>query len=98
MSTDQTPTVFAPHVFAGQCYVVTGGGHGIGLGIVEAMLRHGANVVVIELNADFCNELRSTHAKAHGCRLQVIEGDASDTATIQKAIDTSQQQYGRLDG
>lgn len=60
--------------------VVTGGGRGVGRAIAEKLLERGIHVVIIELSAvDW----------AHPA-LDVVQGDASDPATVARAAETAE--------
>lgn len=41
---------------AGQTYIVTGGASGLGLGTVKLLASEGANVMILDRNADLGNE------------------------------------------
>ncbi len=74
----------------GQVAVVTGGAHGIGLGIVEMLLALGANVVACDINkeklADAAKRLRASHGKS----LAIHAGDLSrerGAAALRRAVE-----------
>ncbi len=76
----------------GHVALVSGGGSGIGRGVVEAYLREGAQVVVLERSGDKCAEL-----SALGDRAVAVQGDATDpgdnAALVARAVDA----FGRVD-
>jgi NAD(P)-dependent dehydrogenase (short-subunit alcohol dehydrogenase family) len=65
-------------------YVVTGGGRGIGRGIVERLLADGGAVVAIELDPGALDWL-DAHDRASG-----VAGDARDEAVAERAADAAQ--------
>ncbi|MEW2473726.1 SDR family NAD(P)-dependent oxidoreductase [Micromonospora gifhornensis] len=68
--------------------VVTGGGRGIGRGIVEHLLAGGETVVVIERDADVVSWVpRHPHAD----RLTAVVGDAADEAVTGRAADLAER-------
>ncbi|AIT80560.1 hypothetical protein JI59_12655 [Novosphingobium pentaromativorans US6-1] len=77
----------------GDVALVTGGGAGIGRGIVTAFVELGAHVIVAEINADHCTDLE----REFGSAVSVVECDVrrtGDMVKLQSAVDAS---GGRLD-
>ena len=62
--------------------VVTGGGSGIGRGVVEAYLAEDAVVTVIERSEDNAAQLRAAYPE----RMRVLVGDATDPALLADAV------------
>lgn len=62
--------------------VVTGGGSGIGRGVVEAYLDEGATVVALERSADNATALERDHPE----RLFTVIGDAADPRALADAV------------
>jgi 2,3-dihydroxy-2,3-dihydro-p-cumate dehydrogenase len=61
----------------GQVAVVTGGAHGIGLGIVEALLELGANVVASDIDKKRLADEEARLARAYGNQIWTHAGDLS---------------------
>ncbi|GAB3986821.1 SDR family oxidoreductase [Plantactinospora veratri] len=68
----------------GGCYVVTGGGRGVGRAIVERLLGTADRVVVLERDPDTADRLAG-HPAAR--RLVVVSGDAADETVAERAAD-----------
>jgi NAD(P)-dependent dehydrogenase (short-subunit alcohol dehydrogenase family) len=69
--------------------VVTGAGGGIGLGLVDAFLKEGYNVVGTSLNAS-----QSLTPSPH---LAIVDGDIGNEETAAKAVEAAVSQFGSLD-
>lgn len=67
---------------AGRSVLVTGGGSGIGRGVVDAYVAEGACVTVLERSADNADRLTGDHGDA----VSVLVGDATDPATVAEAV------------
>lgn len=78
---------------------VAGGSRGIGLGIVEACLREGAKVAITARGAEALHATRDRLAKEFGAKsVWAMAGDMRDTATIEKAIDAVENEFGTIWG
>lgn len=75
-------------------YVVTGGGRGVGRGIVARLLSEGGSVVVIELDSA---ALRWTETDAAGSHLVGVVGSAADEDVAEQAA-TRAEALGTLTG
>lgn len=78
---------------------VAGGSRGIGLGIVEACLREGARLAITARGAE---ALSATHGRLAGAfgkdRIWSMAGDMRDTATIEKALESVERDFGPVWG
>ncbi|GLY70362.1 SDR family NAD(P)-dependent oxidoreductase [Amycolatopsis taiwanensis] len=62
--------------------LVTGGGSGVGRGVVDAYVAEGARVTVLERSADNAAELAREHPDA----VSVVVGDATDADALAEAV------------
>jgi NAD(P)-dependent dehydrogenase (short-subunit alcohol dehydrogenase family) len=76
------------------CYVVTGGGRGVGRAVTERLLGDGAAVVIIERDPAAAGWAVG-HVAAD--RLIVVGGDAADQEITERAADRAET-AGRLAG
>lgn len=70
--------------------IVTGASSGIGLGIAQALLRQGYNVVAISRNASGARQLEAS------ARLVVVAGDVGEASTAKRAA-AAARVFGDLD-
>jgi NAD(P)-dependent dehydrogenase (short-subunit alcohol dehydrogenase family) len=68
-------------------YVVTGGGRGVGRGLVERLLADGGAVVAVELDPA---ALDWTEGHPAGGRVAGVAGDATDEAVCERAADVAE--------
>lgn len=76
-----------------QVAVVTGGGSGIGLAVVERYLAEGAKVAVLESKAERASALQA----AHGPSILTVVGDVRRLDDNEKVVQAACERFGRLD-
>ena len=80
--------------------VITGAAHGIGRGIALAYAREGAKVVVndqaTDLSTGHAEEVAKLIAEAGG-EAEIFQGDASDSADMQRVLASTVERFGRID-
>lgn len=79
--------------FHGQVAIVTGGASGIGRGIGQRLAREGAQVVLLDLNADHAQAA----AAEMGGGVSALPVDVADERSVSEAIAQVAEQHGRLD-
>lgn len=82
--------------FKGKVALVTGGASGIGEACVLTFARGGANVLVVDLNAEL-GEKVVTAAKQAGGDARFVRADVSDPSSVEQMVETALQSFGRLD-
>jgi NAD(P)-dependent dehydrogenase (short-subunit alcohol dehydrogenase family) len=83
-------------VFEGKTAMVTGGGSGIGRAVCEALADRGARVVVADLDGAAA-DLVARGIAARGGRAEGKPLDVRDAAAVQKLVDDTAAEHGRLD-
>lgn len=76
----------------GMTALVTGGASGLGGATAQRLAEHGANVVLVDLNAEKGNAL----AETLGDNARFIETDVSNEDQMQAAVDLAQSAFGGL--
>ncbi|HAB58170.1 MAG: short-chain dehydrogenase [Acidimicrobiaceae bacterium] len=90
---DQT-TALQDIVISDSVAVVTGGASGIGKGIVGALLRHGAKVVIADIEQSAIDET-VTEMSAHG-DVTSIRTDITDEASVKALADAVYEGHGKV--
>lgn len=72
--------------------MVTGGASGLGEACVRCFAEQGANVVIMDMNA----ELGEALAKELGSKAIFVKTDVSDEASIQAAVDAAMNAFGAI--
>jgi len=83
---------------SGKTVLITGSGHGIGLGIATTFLEEGARVVVTDINKTVLDEACSFLIKAFGnnCFLGFC-GDLTNESVFEECVKSSISIFGSLD-
>ena len=78
-----------------QVALVTGGAHGIGRAIVQALANNGAHVVIIDIDADAAEQAAREIVAAGGICLSQ-EGNVSSVEQMENVIDQVTDRLGRI--
>lgn len=78
----------------GKSVLVTGGGSGIGIAIVELLVEAGANVLVADRN----EAAAQAAARQFGSSVSAIGADVSNETDVRTMVDAAVTRFGRLDG
>jgi glucose 1-dehydrogenase len=82
--------------FKNKVAIVTGAGQGIGLEICRQLASHGAHVVLNDIQEALAREASKKIAAEKGSCL-AMAGDVSDPAFIQRMVNETVAQFGRID-
>ena len=81
---------------AGKVAVVTGGGSGIGRGIVLALAREGADIAIPDIHV-LNAEKTAEEVKALGRRAQGMKTDVTSAADVKTMVDRTRDAFGKID-
>jgi 3-oxoacyl-[acyl-carrier protein] reductase len=82
--------------FKGKVAMVTGGGAGIGRGIVLAFAREGANVAVLDINRDAALKC-AKEAEGRGIQALAVETDVAIPKSVEEAVKKVLGQFRKID-
>jgi len=80
----------------GRAAIVTGAGRGIGAGAARALAEAGADVALIARTKAQLDEV-AEGIRALGRRVLVFPGDVSDLANLDRLVDATVSEFGRID-
>ncbi len=81
----------------GQVAVVTGCSTGLGVQMAKALANQGANIVALARRQNLIDEVAADIEKTYGVKAIGVACDITDTAQVDKAIDTILEKFGRID-
>jgi len=81
---------------AGKVAVVTGGGSGIGRGIVLAMARAGADIAIPDIQVLNAEKV-ADEVKALGRRVEAMKTDVTSSADVKVMVDRTRDVLGKID-
>ncbi|HEX7743578.1 MAG TPA: glucose 1-dehydrogenase [Sphingobium sp.] len=79
-----------------QVAIVTGGGSGIGRGIAIGLAEFGADVAIVDINADVAEEA-AERVREKGRRAHVVVADLTDRDAARAAVASAREALGRVD-
>jgi 3-oxoacyl-[acyl-carrier protein] reductase len=79
----------------GKTAVVTGAGQGIGLAIAEALIDHGARVVIADVNGETANAAATSLGGDAVARW--VNCDVRESAQVEQALDVAEEAFGPAD-
>ena len=80
----------------GKVAIVTGGGQGIGEGIVQCLAEEGADIAIIDINADTATKV-AADVKSMGRKSLAVEADLTDNNRVEKAVRDTLDFFGKID-
>jgi NAD(P)-dependent dehydrogenase (short-subunit alcohol dehydrogenase family) len=78
----------------GQTFLVTGGSSGLGRACVSRLVRAGANVIVVDLNADVGERL----VAELGDQAQFVKADVTNESDVKTALSAARESFQSLQG
>lgn len=81
----------------GQVAVVTGASTGLGVQMAKALANQGASVVCMARRQNLIDEVAADIAKEYGVEAIGVRCDITDTESVEAAIDTVLEKFGRID-
>ncbi|KAH8111173.1 NAD-binding protein [Phellopilus nigrolimitatus] len=89
--------VFKADIFNGRVLFCTGGGSGICRTMTEAIMRHGANAVIVGRNAERVEKSAKELSESTGRRCLPARADVRQTAQLKDAVEKTIAAFGRID-
>jgi NAD(P)-dependent dehydrogenase (short-subunit alcohol dehydrogenase family) len=80
----------------GQKALVTGGARGIGRAISDALARHGADVVILDLLDDEGHATAAELSAQHGRQVRFVHADITDDSEVEKAVAAGVAEIGPI--
>jgi len=80
----------------GRIAVITGAGRGIGAGCAMALAEAGADVAIVARTQEQLDTV-ADEVRALGRRALVVAGDVSELETLNRLVEATMTEYGRLD-
>lgn len=77
--------------------IVTGAAHGIGEACAREFSRHGAEVVVSDIDSEAAQKTAAAISRETGQRTHAIKCDVSDDGACQSLLSETVQEFGRCD-
>ena len=83
-------------VLTGKVAIVTGGGAGIGRGVAIGLAEFGADVAIVDINAEAAEQVAAL-IREKGRRASIIVADVMDRDAIRGAVEQALNELGRID-
>jgi NAD(P)-dependent dehydrogenase (short-subunit alcohol dehydrogenase family) len=83
-------------IFRGKTAIITGGGSGIGRAVGQELARHGAEVVLADINAEHAGQAAEEIGRAGGQAVAAVL-DVTDAGAVKALVEQTAARRGRLD-
>ncbi|QRW19801.1 Enoyl-(Acyl carrier protein) reductase [Rhizoctonia solani] len=90
-------STFKDNIFDGKVLFCTGGGSGICRGMVEAMMKHGANAAIVGRKLERLTLTASELSASTGRQCIPAQADVRSPEQLRTAVDTTISKFGRID-
>ncbi|KZS91701.1 2,4-dienoyl-CoA reductase [Sistotremastrum niveocremeum HHB9708] len=90
-------SVFNKEIFKGKVLFCTGGGSGICKGMTEAIMRHGADAIILGRKLDRVTTSAEELSKATGQTCIPAQADVRNPKSLQEAVAKCLEKFGRID-
>lgn len=80
----------------GKVIIITGGAKGIGLGCARVMARHGASIVIADIDEE-AGPKAQADLRAMGAQALFVPTDVSQSEPVRQMVEQTIAEYGRLD-
>ncbi|KAF7760310.1 hypothetical protein Agabi119p4_10986 [Agaricus bisporus var. burnettii] len=95
--TVDSTSVFNSNLFNGKVLFCTGGGSGICRGMTEAMMRHGADAIIIGRKLDRLTQAAKEMSEATGRTCIPAQADVRQPQALKSAVAKAIEQFGKID-
>ncbi|KAG6879193.1 hypothetical protein C0992_004496 [Termitomyces sp. T32_za158] len=89
--------IFKADIFKGKVLFCTGGGSGICRGMTEAVMRHGANAVIVGRKLDRLTQAAKELSETTGQKCLPAQADVRDPKTLAEAVCKTIEAFGKID-
>ncbi|KXN85900.1 Peroxisomal 2,4-dienoyl-CoA reductase SPS19 [Leucoagaricus sp. SymC.cos] len=93
----ESTSVFKRDLFNDRVLFCTGGGSGICRAMTEAMMRHGADAVIVGRKLDRLNQTARELSEATGRSCVPAQADVRQPQTLKEAVAKAIERFGRID-
>jgi len=80
----------------GKVAIITGGGQGIGEGIIRCLAKEGADIAVVDINSETTRKI-ADEVKAMGRKALPIVADLTDDKEVTRVVDEAVDFFGKID-
>jgi len=85
--------------FANKSMIITGAGSGLGQAVAERLAAEGANLVLVDLNADGLDATKKLVEQANNeAKVELVTADVTKEADVKKYVDATISAFGKIDG